>query len=91
MHYVLSGAGAFTDVSNEHEKDVPVDSLKFIYPRSSWFNFLNNAGFITKGGFVLASVDAQQANFTYINGLQNKMYTFQAEPRLIDWFLACIL
>uniref|UniRef100_A0A915I4F7 Calcineurin-like phosphoesterase domain-containing protein n=1 Tax=Romanomermis culicivorax TaxID=13658 RepID=A0A915I4F7_ROMCU len=83
LNYVISGAGAFTDVSTANLKNVPPNSSLFSYPRSSWFNILNNAGIGTDGGFVLVKLDSKSANFTYFNGYKEKLYSFEAFPRFL--------
>ena len=70
MNYFVVGAANFIDNTRAHEKDVPVDSLKFFW-----------AGSIVFGGFGLVEIDNNQMNISFIDRSEKTLYHTTIKPR----------
>lgn len=68
------------DHSNEHMDDVPANSMKFFYPKSSWTEVFKNIG-LGKGGFLYTEVNRQEGKFQYHNGDGKLLASFPLTPR----------
>eukprot|EP01130_Rhizamoeba_saxonica_P012894 TRINITY_DN5478_c0_g3_i1.p1 TRINITY_DN5478_c0_g3~~TRINITY_DN5478_c0_g3_i1.p1 ORF type:complete len:315 (-),score=50.71 TRINITY_DN5478_c0_g3_i1:61-1005(-) len=72
VEYYLSGCGAKLSHSTKHQKDVPENSIKFVYPKPD----------DTEGGFISVSVQDTVMVVTYYDGLGNRLYSHKkTNPR----------
>jgi hypothetical protein len=70
LNYFVIGAANFISHSQDHAKDVPLDSLKFFW-----------AGSILYGGFGLIEVNNTQMNFSFIDHSEKTLYQVILKPR----------
>lgn len=74
MHYFVSGAANFIDLSRKHESNVPPGSLRFI-----WNDIFE------LGGFGLVRVTSSDMTWTFIQASGKHLYEVKLFPRANDW------